>query len=426
MPRTRAKLKKSALPSLDALRLEAAMFFSVLPKPSFAYGLNVFFAADAIPMPEDSGDAEPPCEVHAPEGVEVMPLSIAMADARFAAAIRERLAVAAGDRIDAWLLASLHEGTFIRVPAGFRAPAPVRLDLLMRRIRRADLVVVLAEEGSDVTLVEHLASGPVRAHALGTAPKGSHGDPRIRASRTEIIAQDGAHVTHVSVQDFGADITSYDRKGALVGRDASVRWTECAFGAGFMRSRISSVLAAPGASAHVLGMSFIGDAQKYDQRHEVRHLASRTTSDIATRVAVGGTAKAIYRSLVNIAPKTEGCSGEQREDTLLLAPRAEIDAMPDLEIGTGDVCARHSASAGRLNAEKLFFLESRGLSRAQAKAMLIEAFFAPVVAAMHEAGMQDMVECLIAARLESRDAAPVAAPADTVAVAAEAEAKAFA
>jgi len=415
--------------AFTALRQEAAAVFASSELPSFKYGLNVFFAPSSVLLPNDVVSGANPDDLRnhpqdtfgftdvdslyavndsvgrpgfaprgvspnnissviAPAEVHIMLLSEAMADPRFSEVVRARLSLADGDRIDAWNIASLTDGIFVYVPAGVRASSPVRIDVRMTESHRADCTVVLAEAGSTITIVEHLASEGV--------------DAKLRASRTEIIALEGAHVTHVSVQDFGNTVTSFDRRRADVASGASVSWTDCAFGGGFVRSRIATDLSGEGASAGVMGMTFASTSQRFDLRHEVAHLASRTESAIRTRIGLDDSAKAIYRSVVRIAPNTVGCVGLQKEDTLLLSPDVEIDAMPDLEIGTGEVRARHSASAGKLDREKLFYLMSRGLSEQAAAKTLIDAFFAPIVTEMRHSGLEDMVECLVAGRLEDK------------------------
>jgi Fe-S cluster assembly protein SufD len=67
---------------------------------------------------------------------------------------------------------------------------------------------------------------------------------------------------------------------------------------------------------------------------------------------------------------------------LLLSPEAEIDSKPQLEIYADDVKCSHGATVGELDADHLFFLRSRGIPEAQAKAILVEAFLTEAVEAV--------------------------------------------
>lgn len=363
----------------EELRREATAALVSMPEPAFKYGLNIFFPVGSVAAPNDLPDVR-----------DFNAGNPSAADANSASLIRERFMLDDGDRIDAWTVAAARSIRIVRIPERTRFHEPIRIDRLAESGQHADLTLIIAEAGSDAMIVEHLSSKP------------TDGVPTtIRAARTEIVALPGAKVTHVSIQDFGSDVTSFDRRRARVHKDAQIVWIECAFGGSYTRSRIESVLAEPGADARVMSLCFAAQGERFDLRHDVRHAASHTVSDIRARNALAGTAKTVYRGLVRIEPETRGCNGRQKEDTLLLSPDAEIDAMPDLEIATGDVRAGHSASVGSIDKEKLFYLMSRGLSRADAERTLIEAFFEPVEREMRGSGMEEMVNCLIATRLEN-------------------------
>ena len=77
------------------------------------------------------------------------------------------------------------------------------------------------------------------------------------------------------------------------------------------------------------------------------------------------------------AQKTDG---HQLSRALLLSPRAEIDARPELEIYADDVKCSHGATAGELDEDLMFYLLSRGIPRDQARRMLIEAFLSEAIA----------------------------------------------
>lgn len=369
------------------------------PASTFKYGLQVIFPSRAVGAdlaPFDNG-RQPPTMVKTPAGVIGMPLSAAIYMKKYESLLREIFS-AEDDRaasVAAWHKAYAGNGVLLHVPAGRKCDGPIRLDLALAEARRVENVIVIADEGSEVTVVERLSSAE---NAPAKATEGRVG--AVRSAVTDIVAGPRAKVTHVSVQNFSAGVTDFSAKRARVAGGASVDWIECVFGADFAQSRVSTRLEGEGASSRAMAMFFAADSQKFDLRHEVRHLASRTTSDIRTRGAVGGRAKTVYRGLIRIEAGTSGCSGRQKEDTLMLGPDAEIDAMPDLEINAGDVSCGHSASAGRLDREKLFYLMSRGLTEVDARKMLIEGFFAPIVADMRDSGLDGMVNCLVANRLK--------------------------
>jgi Fe-S cluster assembly protein SufD len=75
-----------------------------------------------------------------------------------------------------------------------------------------------------------------------------------------------------------------------------------------------------------------------------------------------------------VRPHAQKTDGKQSSHALLLSETAEFDAKPELEIFADDVACGHGATAGDLNEDHLFYLESRGIPPAEAKALLIAAF----------------------------------------------------
>ena len=85
-------------------------------------------------------------------------------------------------------------------------------------------------------------------------------------------------------------------------------------------------------------------------------------------------ARGVYQGKVRVAEDAQKTDGQQMSRALLLSRKAEVDAKPELEIYADDVVCAHGATVGELDATQLFYLTSRGIPEAQARAMLIEAF----------------------------------------------------
>lgn len=371
---------------------EARQAVATMPEPVLKYGLNVFFTAKDATFPFDaapSADQAAPV-VKAPEGVTVMSLDDAFGYERYEPLLKTIFSAEDGrtPKVSTWHRMHAGPGLLVHVPKNFSADGQVRIDVALAEALHISNVVVLAEEGSRVTVVERLYS-PERRAANAT-----------RSAVTDVIALPGAKVTHIAVQDLSPDASDFSAKRARVERDAAVEWIDCVFGGGFSQLRSSTALAGDGASAKHRTAFFGNGTQKLDLRQEVRHLAPKTHSDIKGRGALADTAKAVYRGLVRIEKGAAGSSGFQKEEVLLLGERAEIDAIPDLEIETDDVRCGHGAAIGRMDKERLFYLMSRGLDETAAKKMVVEGFFADLFAEMRDAGLEDMASCLVAGKVD--------------------------
>jgi len=106
----------------------------------------------------------------------------------------------------------------------------------------------------------------------------------------------------------------------------------------------------------------------------VTHKAPSTKSHIESRVVVKDRSHSIFTGNLRIPPKTQKVSAHQISRGLALDPKARAEAIPKLEVKAEDVSCTHGATVGDVDPEELFYLESRGLSKEEAKILLVEAF----------------------------------------------------
>lgn len=106
----------------------------------------------------------------------------------------------------------------------------------------------------------------------------------------------------------------------------------------------------------------------------VRHLGERGTSRQTVRSVLGGTATGSYLGKVEVARGAQKVDGEQSVKAMLLDRGATANCKPELEIYADDVKCAHGATVGELDARQLFYLQSRGLDPASARALLLEGF----------------------------------------------------
>ncbi len=158
--------------------------------------------------------------------------------------------------------------------------------------------------------------------------------------------------------------------------------------------RSTTVVTLRGRGARAILRSLIvgsGDDQG-DLNLRVVHDAPHTASDVRSWSVLDGKAHAVIRGCIRIAACAGGADGSQRCDTMLLSPHAEVDSIPTLEIHAHDVRCSHGATSGRLNAEHLFYLQSRGLSPAAARRLLVTAFVRNALTAFTEEKQRLLLE----------------------------------
>jgi Fe-S cluster assembly protein SufD len=140
------------------------------------------------------------------------------------------------------------------------------------------------------------------------------------------------------------------------------------------------------------GVQMAGDGQHVDTTTALDHAAPDCSSRQTYKTVLAGRSRGVFQGKIHVHQVAQKTDGYQMNQALLLSPEAEIDSKPQLEIYADDVKCSHGATVGALDADHLFFLRSRGIPEAQAKAMLVEAFLTEAVDAVADAAVRAALE----------------------------------
>jgi len=175
----------------------------------------------------------------------------------------------------------------------------------------------------------------------------------------------------------GGYVSLADR--ALVGEGASLIVTTLAAGGADTRLDGAILLAGEGAFAEAGGALLARDRQRHDANLVLRHAAPGGTSRQVWRSVAGDRATCSVAARVEVARGAQKTDGEQSLKGIMLSRTATINAKPELEIFADDVKCAHGATVGELDRDALFYLASRGIPEAEAKALLTRAFVADAI-----------------------------------------------
>jgi Fe-S cluster assembly protein SufD len=89
---------------------------------------------------------------------------------------------------------------------------------------------------------------------------------------------------------------------------------------------------------------------------------------------LAGRARGVFQAKVIVQPGAQKTDGKQMAQALMLSDEAEFDSKPELEIFADDVICGHGSTAAQLDDDLLFYLRSRGIPPAEARALLVESF----------------------------------------------------
>jgi Fe-S cluster assembly protein SufD len=175
-------------------------------------------------------------------------------------------------------------------------------------------------------------------------------------------------------------------------------------GGALVRRQIDVAHSGPGAKIALSGLSLIDGQRHADTTLTVRHAAPRGESREFFRHIVADEGSGVYQGKVIVDPHAQKTDGGMKSQALLLSPTAEMDNKPELEIFADDVVCGHGATVGALDPEQVFYLESRGIPRKQAEAMLLEAFGIEAIERVADEAIADALRERLRAWLKRRAA----------------------
>lgn len=225
---------------------------------------------------------------------------------------------------------------------------------------------------------------------------------------TRVALGAGSRFEHLHLQDQPDGATHFALLEATVGADASLTLRALHLGALLGRFAAAVTLAGRGASVEVHALNAIDGRRQGDLQLEVIHAAGDTTSRQTYRGLAAGRGKAAATSRAVVLRDAADCDAAQSLGSLLLSLHAEADARPELEIQNDDVRCRHGATIGQLDEAALFYLRSRGLDEAEARAALVFAFADDVLATLPRAALREHLEARLRARIGTGIEPPMA------------------
>ncbi len=135
-----------------------------------------------------------------------------------------------------------------------------------------------------------------------------------------------------------------------------------------------------GARSHgeVLSIAFAGEGQHQDAGGKITHMAPDTTSVITSKSISKDGGRGSYRGLLRVNKGAHGAKSKVVCDALILDEESRSDTYPYINIGESDVEIGHEATVSKIGEEQLYYLRSRGLSEAEASAMIVAGFVEPI------------------------------------------------
>ena len=163
-------------------------------------------------------------------------------------------------------------------------------------------------------------------------------------------------------------------------------------GAKIQRHDIGIALKGEGADCTMNGVYLADGERLLDTHTSLDHAMPHCTSHEIYKGILAGKAKAVFNGRIIVRLDAQKTDAKQTNRALLLSDDATINSNPQLEIFADDVKCTHGAAVGQLDEEAMFYLQARGLTRLEARDMLLHAFAGEVMEGLKIPALREQIE----------------------------------
>ena len=259
-------------------------------------------------------------------------------------------------------------GSFIYVPKGVKVDIPLQayFRINARNMGQFERTLIIADEDSQVHYIEGC-----------TAP--TYTTDSLHSAVVEIVVKKRARVRYTTIQNWSTNVYNLVTKRAIAYQDSVMEWVDCNLGSKVTMKYPSVYLVEPGAHGEVLSIALAGKDQHQDAGAKIIHRAENTSSVITSKSICKDGGRTSYRGMIKIAKGAKNSKSTVICDALILDNNSRTDTYPTNDIDEQEVTLGHEASVSKVNEEQLFYLMSRGLSEAEASAMIVSGFIEPII-----------------------------------------------
>jgi Fe-S cluster assembly protein SufB len=257
-------------------------------------------------------------------------------------------------------------GSFIYVPKGVTLDKPLQSYFRINSMSMGQFerTLIIVDEGADVHYVEGC-----------TAP--TYSKDSLHAAVVEIYVHKNAKCRYSTVQNWSSNILNLVTKRAKCYENAHMEWIDGNIGSHINMKYPACILAEPYAKGTCISIAVASKNQKQDAGAKMIHLAPYTSSTIVSKSVARTGGEVNYRGWVVHSKNAKHAKSKVECDTLILDKISRSDTIPLNTSSNETSQIEHEATVSNISEEQLFYLMSRGLSRAQATEMIVMGFLEP-------------------------------------------------
>jgi Fe-S cluster assembly protein SufB len=254
-------------------------------------------------------------------------------------------------------------GSFVYVPKGVEVPLPLQAYFRINgeNTGQFERTLIVVDEGAKVHYIEGC-----------TAP--IYATDSLHAAVVEVVALPGSKVRYTTIQNWSNDVYNLVTKRAHAYENSTVEWIDANTGSRKTVKFPAIYLRGEGATADIISVAVAGKGQHQDTGAKAIHLAPNTRSRIVSKSVSKDGGRATYRGQLKVSPGATNVVASVRCDALMLDDESRSDTYPYIDIQEDDTTMTHEATVGKISADQVFYLMSRGLTENEAQNLIVQGF----------------------------------------------------
>jgi len=257
-------------------------------------------------------------------------------------------------------------GTFIYVPKGVKVEIPLQAYFRMNAEKGGQFehTLIIIDEGAECHYIEGCS-----------APR--YDSSSLHAGCVEIHVHKNARMRYSSIENWSKNTFNLNTKRCVAHENSVIEWVNGNMGSNVTMLYPTSILLGDRSQSHYLGVAFAGPEQDQDTGCKVHHIGKNTSSTIVAKSLSKDGGVTTYRGLLSISDGAKGAKSSVNCDTLMFG-KGGSNTYPVMNIQGNMSQVVHEAKVGKISEEKLFYLQSRGLSEEEAIQLVVAGFIEPI------------------------------------------------
>ena len=261
-------------------------------------------------------------------------------------------------------------GSFVYIPKNTKLDRPLQSYFRLNApgAGQFEHTLIIVDEGSELQFIE------------GCSAPG-YNELNLHAGCVELFVKKNAFLRFSTIENWSKNMLNLNTKKCFVEENGKIEWIMGSFGSKVSMLYPLSVLNGAGAKCEFTNISFAGSGQNLDTGLKIIHNAPRTSSIVNSKSISKDGGICTFRSNVLVKKNANKSNLSISCESLMMDSISRSDTIPVDTIECDDVCFAHEATVGKISDEAIYYLMTRGLSEADAKALIVRGFAEPIAKA---------------------------------------------